>query len=89
MKHFYFVIIQALLILVLFANEILYRAIKLPFLSNKLISLLIYISIGAVTIYFIYKFYDLIKTKLRYKILLHIAAFIIVALAMYMVALFS
>ncbi|CAH2713054.1 hypothetical protein BACCIP111895_00187 [Neobacillus rhizosphaerae] len=84
MNYFKFFIYQALLTIIGIANDILFRYYlnELPFLNNKFISASVEAPINLVILYFVFKLYDLLKTKLRYKILIHIVAFIFGAVAL-------
>ena len=46
-------------------------------INNKLIASLIKTPIDLIIIFFVFKLYYLLKIKLRYKILIHIGAFIV------------
>ncbi|WP_041967521.1 hypothetical protein [Mesobacillus selenatarsenatis] len=80
MNNLKFFAYQVLLSFMGIANDILFREFiyKLDFTNNRLIPALIETSINLVLLFFVYRLYFALKTtKLRYKILLHIAAFIV------------
>ncbi|RKL66551.1 hypothetical protein CR203_14765 [Salipaludibacillus neizhouensis] len=56
-----------------FFKDFLYEHFNI---HNKLISSLIATPIDMIIIYFTFKLYSLLKTKLRYKVLIHIGALI-------------
>ncbi|MEW9674017.1 hypothetical protein [Ammoniphilus sp. 3BR4] len=83
MNNFKFFIFQVLLTFLGIATDILFRELiyELPFFNNRLIPALIETSINAFLLYFVFKLYSSLKTtKLRYKILIHMAAFIVGAI---------
>lgn len=74
---------QVLLSFIGIAIDILFREFiyELPFFDHRFIPALIETSIKMVLLYFVFKLYFSLKTtKLRYKILIHIAAFIVGAI---------
>ncbi len=57
-----------------FFKDFIYEQLHI---NNKLIVSLIKTPIDLIIIYFVFKLYFLLKIKLRYKILIHIGAFIV------------
>lgn len=57
-----------------FFSEFIYETFHI---NNKLIISLIKTPIDLIVLYFTFKLYFLVKTKLRYKILIHVGAFIV------------
>ncbi|MCM3666264.1 hypothetical protein M3204_17750 [Mesobacillus subterraneus] len=83
MNNLKFFAYQVLLSFMGIANDILFREFiyKLEFTYNRLIPVLIETSINLALLFFVFKLYFALKTtKLRYKVLLHIAAFIVGAI---------
>jgi len=80
MNNLKFFIYQGLLTFMGIANDILFREYiyDLTFsIKNRLLPALFETSINSVILFFVFKLYFSLKTtKLRYKILLHIAAII-------------
>ncbi|KQX51389.1 MULTISPECIES: hypothetical protein [unclassified Paenibacillus] len=83
MNNLKFFVYQVLLSFLGIAVDILFREFiyESSFFNNRYIPALIETSINGVLLYFIFKLYPSLKTtKLRYKILIHIAAFILGAI---------
>ncbi|KRE47802.1 hypothetical protein ASG81_07730 [Paenibacillus sp. Soil522] len=80
MDHFKFFIYQVIFSIIGLANNILFREFINEFFNNKFITALIEVPIDLITLYFTFKIYFIFKSKLRYKILVHIGAFIVAAL---------
>ncbi|RCW40312.1 hypothetical protein [Paenibacillus prosopidis] len=83
MNNLKFFVYQVLLSFLGIAVDILFREFiyESSFFNNRYIPALIETSINGVLLYFMFKLYSSLKTtKLRYKILIHIAAFILGAI---------
>lgn len=83
MNNLKFFVYQVLISFLGIAVDILFREFiyEWSFFNNRYIPALIKTSINGVLLYFMFKFYSSLKTtKLRYKILIHIAAFILGAI---------
>jgi hypothetical protein len=81
MNNFKFFAFQFLLTFLGIATEILFREFIYIHFNNRIIPALFETPINLVLIYFIFKLYSSLKTtKLQYKILIHIAAFIVGAI---------
>ncbi len=65
-----------------FVREFIYKTFQI---DNKLIISLIKTPIDLVVIFFTFKLYFLVKIKLRYKILIHIGAFIVGAIILVLI----
>jgi hypothetical protein len=74
---FKFFVYQVIFSFIGLANNILFREFINELLNNKFITALIEIPIDYLILYFTFKIYFLLKSKLRYKILVHIGAFIV------------
>lgn len=79
MNHFKFFIYQVIFSFIGLANNILFREIINELFNNKFITALIEVPIDLITIHFTFKIYFILKSKLIYKILVHIGAFIVAA----------
>jgi hypothetical protein len=74
---FKFFVYQVIFSFIGLANNILFREFINELLNNKFITALIEIPIDFLILYFTFKIYFLLKSKLIYKILVHIGAFIV------------
>ena len=79
MKLFKFFVYQVVFSMIGIANNYFFKDIIYEqfHINNKLIVSLIKTPIDLIIIYFVFKLYFLLKIKLRYKILIHIGAFIV------------
>lgn len=81
MNNFKFFVFQVLLTFLAIATDILFREFIYKLFNNRIFPTLIETPIKLVLMYFIFKLYFSLKTtKLRYKILIHLAAFIVGAI---------
>lgn len=81
MNNFKFFVFQVLLTFLGIATDILFREFIYKLFNNRIIPALIETPINWVLLYFMFKLYSSLKTtKLRYKILIHLAAFIVGAI---------
>lgn len=79
MNHYKFFVYQVLLSFLTIANNVLFSEILngFNFFNNRFISALIKVPIDMILLYFIFTLYGSLKTKLRYKVLIHISAIIV------------
>ncbi len=79
MNHFKFFVYQVVFSIIGIANNYFFREFIYEHfhINNKFIISLIKTPIDLIILYFTFKLYFLLKTKLRYKILIHIGAFIV------------